>query len=69
MYHYEPLDLVILDLDLPDASNVPLLEKINDRIPSLPVVVHAFARDNDISKDISLPVVFVEKGVRHRAGR
>lgn len=61
IYHYEPLDLVILDPDLPDASDAPLLEKLNDRIPSLPVVVHTFSTDYHASKDDSLPVTFVEK--------
>jgi DNA-binding NtrC family response regulator len=61
IYHYEPLDLVILDLDLPDANDAPLLEKLNDRIPSLPVVVHTFSADYDASIGSSLPVVFVEK--------
>ncbi|MCD6304756.1 MAG: response regulator [Deltaproteobacteria bacterium] len=61
IYHYEPLDLVILDPDLPDASDGPLLEKLNDRIPALPVVVHAFGIDDAASYAGSLPVVFVEK--------
>jgi DNA-binding NtrC family response regulator len=61
IYHYEPLDLVILDLDLPDASDAPLLEKLNDRIPTLPVVVHTFSTDYVASNGNSLPVVFVEK--------
>jgi DNA-binding NtrC family response regulator len=34
IYHYEPLDLVVLDPDLPDANDAPLLEKLNDRIPA-----------------------------------
>jgi len=61
IYHYEPLDLVILDPDLPDASDGPLLEKLNDRIPTLPVVVHAFGIDDAAAYAGSLPVVFVEK--------
>jgi len=61
IYHYEPLDLVILDPDLPDATDAPLLEKLNDRIPTLPVVVHTFSTDYANSNGSSLPVVFVEK--------
>jgi len=61
VYHYEPLDLVILDPDLPDASEVPLLEKLNDRIPTLPVVVHTFSTDYDTLINSSSPVAFVEK--------
>lgn len=61
IYHHEPLDLVILDLDLPDATDASLLEKLNDRIPSLPVVVHAFSTEYEAAIDVSLPVAFVEK--------
>lgn len=61
IYHYEPLDLVILDLDLPDANDAPLLDKLNDRIPTLPVVVHTLSTDDVAANGDSLPVVFVEK--------
>lgn len=45
VFSREPLDLVILDLDLPEAHETCLLEKIHDRIPPLPVVVHSFVSD------------------------
>ena len=61
IYHRDPLDLVILDLDLPDANDAPLLEKLNDRIPTLPVVVHTLSTDYTLPVDVSLPVTFVEK--------
>ena len=61
IYHYEPLDLVILDLDLPDANDAPLLDKLNDRIPTLPVVVHTLSTHDVTANGDSLPVVFVEK--------
>ena len=61
IYHHEPLDLVILDLDLPDATDASLLEKLNDRIPTLPVVVHTFSTEYSTSVDASLPVAYVEK--------
>ena len=61
IYHREPLDLVILDPDLPDANDAPLLEKLNDRIPTLPVVVHTFSTDYALPVDVSSPVTFVEK--------
>jgi len=44
--NHESIDLVILDLDLPDASEVAILEKLEDRMPTLPVVVHAFLSDH-----------------------
>ena len=56
VYHYEPLDLVILDLDLPDASDAPLLERLGDRIPSLPIVVHTFSTDFSGANGIPFPV-------------
>ncbi len=37
-----PLDLVLLDPDLPDMDEIVLLKKIEDRVPRLPVVIHAF---------------------------
>jgi len=45
VFSQESLDLVILDLDLPEANGICILEKINDRIPTLPVVVHSFLSD------------------------
>lgn len=60
-YHQEPIDLLILDPDLPDSSEVPILEKIEDRIPILPVVVHGFASDHGNNRALSDTVVFVEK--------
>jgi DNA-binding response OmpR family regulator len=41
-FNHEPLDLLILDPDLPDAGALDVLSKLQDRIPVLPVVVHAF---------------------------
>lgn len=41
-YHHDPLDLIILDPDLPGAEQLDILEKLQDRIPTLPVVIHAF---------------------------
>ncbi|MFX0199509.1 MAG: response regulator [Candidatus Hodarchaeota archaeon] len=50
------LDLVILDLDLPDAGELDILERLQDRIPVLPVVVHTFLPEYFISS-----AAFVEK--------
>jgi DNA-binding NtrC family response regulator len=60
-YHQGPLDLLILDVDLPDASEIPVLEILGDRIPVLPVVVHSFS--SDYSNHLSYPGIteFVEK--------
>ena len=61
VYNHDPIHLVVLDPDLPDADEVPLLEKINDRIPTLPVVIHTFAPKNTIPPEILNKVIFVEK--------
>ena len=57
----EPLDLIILDPDLPDADEAHVLEHLLDRIPVLPVVVHTYPPDHGSdSRDIN-DVIFVEK--------
>ena len=61
VYQCEPLDLLILDLDLPDAGEVAILESIEDRIPTLPVVVHTFLSDYANNPAALSTVVFVEK--------
>ncbi len=61
IYQYEPLDLLILDPDLPDASEVTVLDSIEDRIPTLPVVVHTFLSDYANKNDVLSTAVFVEK--------
>jgi DNA-binding NtrC family response regulator len=42
VYHCFPLDLILLDPDLPDMEETALLKKIGNRIPPLPIVIHAF---------------------------
>ena len=62
VYHPEPLDLVILDLDLPEVNELGVLEKIQDRIPTLPLVLHAFNTDYAGNRaDTVSMAVFVEK--------
>ena len=61
IYRKEPLDLLILDPDLPDTDVPGILNKINDRIPRLPVVFHTFQADYQQYSDIIRDAVFVEK--------
>ena len=57
----QPLDLIILDPDLPDADEAHVLEHLLDRIPVLPVVVHTYPPEHgNISKDKN-GVIFAEK--------
>ena len=61
VYYHEPLDLLILDPDLPDTTIISLFEKLQNRIPALPVVVHTFLSDSVDFATGSIEVVFVEK--------
>lgn len=62
VYQSYPLDLVLLDPDLPDMEESELLKKIAGRVPPLPVVVHAFdSEDTDYFLYLK-QAAFVEKG-------
>ena len=61
VFSQAPLDLLILDLDLPDAGEVGIFEQINDRIPQLPVVLHSFQTDPANYPEALITAVFVEK--------
>ena len=61
VFSQTPLDLLIFDLDLPDAGEVEIFEKLNDRIPQLPVVLHSFQTDRFNFPEAIIPAVFVEK--------
>jgi DNA-binding NtrC family response regulator len=45
VYNTEPLDLVILDPDLPDTEEAVLLKKLQDRIPPVPLILHTFTSE------------------------
>jgi DNA-binding NtrC family response regulator len=60
-YKQEFIDLVILDLDLPDTSEIAILEKLEDRIPTLPVVIHAFLSDYENPPAVLNAAALVEK--------
>ena len=57
----DSFDLLILDPDLPDTDESFLLKKLGERIPPLPVVVHAFLSENSEQQDVLTTVIFVEK--------
>ena len=61
IYYPEPLDLLILDPDLPDADELSIFEKLQDRIPTLPVVVHTYLTGSTNYTDIFSEAAFVEK--------
>lgn len=61
VFSQTPIDLLIFDLDLPNGVDVDTFEKLNNRIPQLPVVLHSFQTNrNNFPEDI-IPAVFVEK--------
>ena len=59
--HADPPDLVILDLDLPDAGDPAVLVEIRDCRPTLPVVVHTFLSEYKNHPAILSSGTFVEK--------
>lgn len=61
IYTHEHLDLLILDPDLPDVNISTILEKVENRIPPLPVVIHGFPQDYIDKPDDSEKTPFVEK--------
>jgi DNA-binding NtrC family response regulator len=61
-YHRQPVDLLILDPDLPDAEESLLLKKLNQRVPYIPVILHTYLSDYLIASKIINPTEFVEKG-------
>ncbi len=46
IYGHMPPDLLILDLDLPYAGEVALLERIRARRPQIPIIIHTFLAEN-----------------------
>ena len=60
-FRHEPLDLVILDPDLPGAEDANLLQRLLDRVPALPVVVHSYPAEYGNAAMHPGIVVFVEK--------
>ncbi|MFC1489330.1 response regulator [Thermodesulfobacteriota bacterium] len=61
VYHHKHLDLLIIDPDFPDTDVSPLLRKLQEQFPFLPVVVHAFLVDDSGHSDILCAFPFVEK--------
>ena len=61
-FHPDPLDLIILDPDLPDTGAGQLMDKLKDRVPPLKVVIHAFLSDYAAPPDTLIADAFIEKG-------
>lgn len=61
VFYPETLDLLILDPDLPGTDKLSLLKELQDRIPTLPVVVHTYLSDYNDHTNILSKLAFVEK--------
>jgi len=57
----KPPDLVIMDPDLPDAEDANLLQRLLDRVPALPVIVHSYPAEYADAATHPGKVFFVEK--------
>ena len=60
-YDPEPMDLLILDPDLPDVDATDLITRLADRIPTLPMVIHTFISDYHCPPVSAGEIAFVEK--------
>jgi len=58
----EAFDLLILDPDLPDADESPLLKTLHDSGPNVPVVIHTFVTGYANNPAVASAAAFVEKG-------
>lgn len=61
VFNRDHLDLLILDLDLPDASELDILQKLQEHFPVLPVVVHTFLSEYVNHSFVLSSAAFVEK--------
>lgn len=57
-----PVDLVLIDPDLPDMDQEALMERISSRIPPIPIVIHAISENIKKAGIISDMATYVEKG-------
>jgi DNA-binding response OmpR family regulator len=56
-----PPDLLVLDLDLPYVEGLNIMERLQNRTPPLPVVVHTFLTENTGELIAEQSAAFVEK--------
>ncbi len=61
IYHDESLDLLIMDPDLPDKGALMMWEKLQARIPPIPVVIHGFLSDYSTNTEDPATIIFIEK--------
>ncbi|MBU2512007.1 hypothetical protein KJ966_11770 [bacterium] len=57
----EPMDLLILDPDFPDAEEDLLIREVTEKFPLLPIIVHTYSFDKQRIPASCNTIVFVEK--------
>ncbi len=57
----DPIDLVILDPDLPDAADAPLMSLLRKRMPLVPVIIHAHPSHHLAEPEAARSSITVEK--------
>jgi DNA-binding response OmpR family regulator len=57
----KPPDLLILDLEIPHGDGLQVLERLQGRVPPLPVVVHSFLAEHTNQPGLELAAALVEK--------
>jgi CheY-like chemotaxis protein len=57
----KPLDLLILDLEIPYVDGVEIIERLKDREPPVPVVIHTFFSEDVQSSAVEKASALVEK--------
>lgn len=58
----DPVDLIILDPDLPDDADARLMSMLRERMPLLPVILHAHSSQGLPEPDTAKSFILVEKG-------
>jgi DNA-binding NtrC family response regulator len=56
-----PVDLLILDVGIPDFERESFTGWFKNRAPSLPLIVHSFTSDYEAYAEDLGPVTFIEK--------
>jgi CheY-like chemotaxis protein len=56
-----PPDLLILDLEMPHGDGLQILQRLQTRLPPLPVVIHAFLAEHSNQAALDKVAALVEK--------
>jgi DNA-binding response OmpR family regulator len=58
----DSLDLLVLDLEMPDIDNAKIFEKTQTRQPPLPVIVHTFlTEESERDPSLNKEEIYIEK--------